>query len=125
MQSLDALAQKGITSLPCIGDGRQSGTSGSPSILHASPEAAAGGGLALLRTGDRVRIDLGRRSANILVSSAQLEARRSAAGTFPIPQSQTPWQEIYRRTVGQLACVDLATGFVNVIARYGEPSHSH
>ena len=128
MQPPDALIQKGITSLPCIGDGRQSGTSGSPSILHASPEAAAGGGLALLRTGDRVRIDLGRRSANILISSAELEARRSAAGPFPIPQSQTPWQEIYRRTVGQLdtgACVDLATGFVNVIARYGEPRHSH
>lgn len=128
MQPPDALIQKGITSLPCIGDGRQSGTSGSPSILHASPEAAAGGGLALLRTDDRVRIDLGRRSANILISSAELEARRSAAGPFPIPQSQTPWQEIYRRTVGQLdtgACVDLATGFVNVIARYGEPRHSH
>ena len=128
MQPPDALIQKGITSLPCIGDGRQSGTSGSPSILHASPEAAAGGGLALLRTGDRVRIDLGRRSANILISSDEMEARRRAAGAFPIPQSQTPWQEIYRRTVGQLdtgACVDLGTDFVNVIARYGEPRHSH
>jgi len=97
MQPPDALIQKGITSLPCIGDGRQSGTSGSPSILHASPEAAAAGGLALLRTGDRVRFDLGRRSANILVSSAELEARRSAAGTFPIPQIQTPC----RKSIGE------------------------
>jgi dihydroxy-acid dehydratase len=128
MQPPDALIRKGVTSLPCIGDGRQSGTSGSPSILHASPEAAAGGGLALLRTGDRVRIDLGRRSANILISDEELRHRSDNMSPLPIPPSQTPWQEIYRQTVSQLetgACVDLATRYVDVIARYGEPRHSH
>ena len=90
--------------LPCIGDGRQSGTSGSPSILNASPEAAAGGGLALLRTGDRVRIDLRRGEANMLISDEELECARAkleAAGGLPIPGSQTPWQEIQRAVVGQ------------------------
>jgi dihydroxy-acid dehydratase len=128
MQPPDALIQRGITSLPCIGDGRQSGTSSSPSILHASPEAAAGGGLTLLRTGDRVRIDLGRRSANVLIPDEELRARHSHAQALPIPPSQTPWQELYRKTVGQLetgACVDFATGYVDIIARYGEPRHSH
>nr|WP_312017194.1 IlvD/Edd family dehydratase [Bradyrhizobium jicamae] len=128
MQPPDTLIRQGITSLPCIGDGRQSGTSGSPSILHASPEAAAGGGLAVLRTGDRVRIDLGRRTANILISEEELRSRRENA---PIPQikpSQTPWQELYRRTVGQLetgACADFATDYIDIIARHGEPRHSH
>ncbi len=94
-----ALIKAGIHHLPCIGDGRQSGTSGSPSILNASPEAAAGGGLALLRTGDRVRIDLRRGEANILISEEELSARRRAlqqAGGYPVPPHQTPWQEIQR-----------------------------
>jgi dihydroxy-acid dehydratase len=106
MQPPAALIEQGITELPCIGDGRQSGTSGSPSILNASPEAAAGGGLALLRTGDRVRIDLNTGTANILISDAELAERRTAlevAGGFPYPASQTPWQEIQRAMVDQLA----------------------
>jgi dihydroxy-acid dehydratase len=106
MQPPAALIKKGVTSLACIGDGRQSGTSGSPSILNASPEAAAGGGLALLKTGDRVRIDLNKGSADILMSAAELAARRAALdknGGYQYPPSQTPWQEIQRAMVDQLA----------------------
>jgi dihydroxy-acid dehydratase len=105
MQPPAALIKKGVTSLACIGDGRQSGTSGSPSILNASPEAAAGGGLALLKTGDRVRIDLNKGSADILVSADELAARRTALeknGGYHYPPSQTPWQEIQRGMVDQL-----------------------
>jgi len=105
MQPPAALIKKGITSLPCIGDGRQSGTSGSPSILNASPEAAAGGGLALLKTGDRVRIDLNKGTANILISKDELAERRAALqkrGGYAFPKSQTPWQEIQRSMVDQL-----------------------
>jgi dihydroxy-acid dehydratase len=106
MQPPAALIKRGVTSLPCIGDGRQSGTSGSPSILNASPEAAAGGGLALLRTGDRIRVDLKAGSADILISEEELAQRRAAlekAGGFKYPPSQTPWQEIQRGMVDQLA----------------------
>jgi dihydroxy-acid dehydratase len=106
MQPPAALIKKGITSLPCIGDGRQSGTSGSPSILNASPEAAVNGGLALLKTGDRVRIDLRKGTADILISKAELARRRKALqrrGGFRYPASQTPWQEIQRSMVDQLA----------------------
>ena len=106
MQPPAALIKKGINSLPCIGDGRQSGTSGSPSILNASPEAAAGGGLALLKTGDRIRIDMNKGTADILISKAELARRRAALekqGGFPIPANQTPWQEIQRGMVDQLA----------------------
>jgi dihydroxy-acid dehydratase len=106
MQPPADLIKKGITSLPCIGDGRQSGTSGSPSILNASPEAAANGGLALLKTGDRVRIDLNKGTADILISKAELSRRRAALlkrGGFKYPVSQTPWQEIQRSIVDQLA----------------------
>jgi dihydroxy-acid dehydratase len=106
MQPPAALIKRGVTSLPCIGDGRQSGTSGSPSILNASPEAAAGGGLALLRTGDRIRIDLKAGTADILISGEELAERRVAlekAGGFKYPPSQTPWQEIQRAMVDQLA----------------------
>ncbi len=105
MQPPAALIKKGVTSLACIGDGRQSGTSGSPSILNASPEAAAGGGLALLKTGDRVRIDLNKGSADILISANELAARRTALeknGGYHYPPSQTPWQEIQRGMVDQL-----------------------
>jgi dihydroxy-acid dehydratase len=97
MQPPTALIKRGILSLPCIGDGRQSGTSGSPSILNASPEAAAGGGLALLKTDDRVRVDLNKGEANILISNEELAKRRAeldAKGGFAVPPSQTPWQEI-------------------------------
>ena len=105
MQPPAALIKKGVTSLACIGDGRQSGTSGSPSILNASPEAAAGGGLALLKTGDRVRIDLNKGSADILISADEFAARRAALeknGGYHYPPSQTPWQEIQRGMVDQL-----------------------
>jgi dihydroxy-acid dehydratase len=101
-----ALIRQGIGALPCIGDGRQSGTSASPSILNASPEAAAGGGLALLKTGDRVRIDVNRGTADILISQAELAARRAELannGGYHYPESQTPWQEIQRGIVDQLA----------------------
>ncbi len=106
MQPPAALIKKGITSLPCIGDGRQSGTSGSPSILNASPEAAANGGIAVLKTGDRVRIDLSKGTADILISKAELSRRRAALlkrGGYQYPESQTPWQEIQRSMVDQLA----------------------
>ena len=106
MQPPAALIKKGVTSLACIGDGRQSGTSGSPSILNASPEAADGGGLAVLQTGDRVRIDLNKGTANILISDAELTERRAALqkdGGYHYPASQTPWQEIQRAMVDQLA----------------------
>ena len=106
MQPPAALIKRGVTALPCIGDGRQSGTSGSPSILNASPEAADGGGLALLKTGDRVRIDLNKGTADMLVPPAELAERRAAlkqSGGYRYPPSQTPWQEIQRAMVDQLA----------------------
>src|SRR5512139_1359594 len=106
MQPPAALIKKGIAALPCIGDGRQSGTSGSPSILNASPEAAAGGGLALVQTGDRIRVDLKKGRADILISKAELARRRAALeknGGYRYPASQTPWQEIQRGMVDQLA----------------------
>jgi dihydroxy-acid dehydratase len=100
------LLARGIHELPCIGDGRQSGTSGSPSILNASPEAATGGGLALLQTGDRIRIDLAKRTADVLVPDEELARRREAlatAGGYAYPESQTPWQEIQRGLVDELS----------------------
>jgi dihydroxy-acid dehydratase len=104
MQPPAALITAGITSLPCVGDGRQSGTSGSPSILNASPEAGVGGGLALLRTNDRVRIDLNRHEANMLVSADEIAKRRAELDKkgYPIPENQTPWQEIFRNNTDQL-----------------------
>ena len=102
MQPSDDLIKKGITELPCIGDGRQSGTSGSPSILNASPESATGGGLAWLRTGDTVVIDLNKYTADMLVSPEEIEARKKD-GVPSYPASQTPWQEIQRNYVGELA----------------------
>ncbi len=131
MQPPAALIQRGIRSLPCIGDGRQSGTSGTPSILNASPEAAAGGGLALLETGDRVRVDLGKGEANVLIAPDELERRRArlaASGGYRFPDSQTPWQELYRQTVGQHAtgaCMELAVRYQDIAVRFGLPRHSH
>ncbi|TWB23667.1 dihydroxy-acid dehydratase [Nitrospirillum amazonense] len=125
------LIKQGITALPCIGDGRQSGTSGSPSILNASPEAAAGGTIALLRTGDRVRIDLKAGTANILISDAELAARRQAleaAGGYQYPASQTPWQEIQRGMVGQLgdgAVLEPAVKYQRVAQTNGIPRDNH
>jgi dihydroxy-acid dehydratase len=106
MQPPAALIKAGITELPCIGDGRQSGTSGSPSILNASPEAASNGGLALLKTGDRVRIDLNKRTADILISAEELDRRRKdliAKGGYQSPESQTPWQEMQRAMVDEMS----------------------
>jgi len=105
MQPPAALIKRGITSLPCIGDGRQSGTSATPSILNASPEAAAGGGLALLKTGDRVRVDLNKDTVDILIPAEEMVSRRAtlaANGGYHYPASQTPWQEIQRGMVDQL-----------------------
>lgn len=121
----------GVHALPCIGDGRQSGTSGSPSILNASPEAAAGGALALLRTGDRVRIDLKRGTADVLVDEAELAERRralEAAGGYRYPASQTPWQEIQRAVVGQLgsgAILEGAEAYQRIAQTKGLPRDNH
>jgi dihydroxy-acid dehydratase len=131
MQPPAALIKRGIHSLPCIGDGRQSGTSGSPSILNATPEAAANGGLAILKTGDKVRIDLNKGSANILISDEELKRRRAelmAAGGFKYPANQTPWQELYRNTVGQHAtgaCLELATRYHDIAGKVGTARHNH
>ncbi|QDX24596.1 dihydroxy-acid dehydratase family protein [Sphingomonas suaedae] len=131
MRAPTYLISQGITELPCIGDGRQSGTSGSPSILNASPEAAAMGGLALLRTGDRVRIDIRRGTADILISDAELAARRAAleaAGGYPCPPSQTPWQEIQRNLVGQLdtgAILEGTESYQRIAQTRGTPRDSH
>jgi dihydroxy-acid dehydratase len=106
MQPPTKLIKAGVTELPCIGDGRQSGTSGSPSILNASPEAASNGGLAIIKTNDMVRIDLNKRTANILISKEEYKKRLAALekkGGFAVPESQTPWQEIQRGIVGELA----------------------
>ncbi|TAM54114.1 MAG: dihydroxy-acid dehydratase [Paraburkholderia sp.] len=122
-----ALVKRGLTSLPCMGDGRQSGTSASPSILNMSPESAAGGGLSLMRTGDRVRVDLNARRVELLVDEAQLAQRRAEAPPS-MPESQTPWQEIYRQFVGQLStggCLEPATLYLKVIETRGDPRHSH
>ena len=121
----DALVQAGTAELPCIGDGRQSGTSASPSILNASPESAAGGGLAILQTGDQVRIDLNTRKVDMQLSDEELQARWDAYEP-PELEHQTPWQEIYRGTVGQLStggCLELATNYHGVAKNM--PRHSH
>jgi len=121
----------GIHALPCIGDGRQSGTSGSPSILNASPEAAAMGGLALLQTGDRVRIDLRKGSADMLVDAAELDRRRAALqakGDYPYPASQTPWQEIQRAVVGQMdtgAILEGSEKYQRIAQTKGLPRDNH
>src|SRR3546814_18097194 len=108
-----ALSQAGVHALPCIGDGRQSGTSGSPSILNAAPEAVVGGGLALVRTGDRIRIDLAKRTANMLVDDAELDRRRAALKAQPdyTPPAQPPWPDTPRPPTGPLtrrAALDLS-----------------
>ncbi|MCG5234983.1 IlvD/Edd family dehydratase [Xanthobacter oligotrophicus] len=131
MQPPTALLKKGIHALPCIGDGRQSGTSGSPSILNASPEAAAGGGLSLLKTGDRVRIDLNTCTADILISPEELAQRRAdlqGHGGFPMPQSQTPWQEIQRSMVAQFdegMVLKPAVKYQRVAQTMGVPRDNH
>ncbi len=123
----DALVRRGISELPCIGDGRQSGTSGSPSILNASPESAVGGGLALLQTGDRIRIDLNKRTADILITDEELAKRRRDL-KLPDLINQTPWQEIYRTYVGQLdqgGVLENAVKYQRIAERFGVPRNNH
>ncbi|AVF05404.1 MULTISPECIES: IlvD/Edd family dehydratase [Devosia] len=131
MRPPDYLIKKGISSLACIGDGRQSGTSGSPSILNASPEAAAGGNLAILKTGDRVRIDLNKGEADILISDEEIANRRAALeaeGGYKYPKHQTPWQEIQRGIVGQLgegAILKPAQKYQRIAQTEGVPRDNH
>jgi dihydroxy-acid dehydratase len=131
MQPPAALIKKGVLALPCIGDGRQSGTSGSPSILNASPEAAAGGGLAILKTGDRVRVDLKKGTADILISKDEYAKRMAAlekAGGYKYPASQTPWQEIQRSMVDQLGSgmvLKPAVKYQRVAQTKGVPRDNH
>ncbi len=125
------LIEQGIHVLPCIGDGRQSGTSGSPSILHASPEAAVGGGLAVLKTGDRVRVDLRKGTVNVLLSEVEMQKRRQdlqAAGGYSYPESQTPWQEMQRGVVGQMdtgSVLEPAVKYQRIARTKGIPRHNH
>jgi dihydroxy-acid dehydratase len=130
MRAPDYLLKKGVKELPCIGDGRQSGTSGSPSILNASPEAAALGGLALVKTDDRIRIDLKKGRADILIDDEELASRREKLEKegFPIPESQTPWQEIQRRDVDQLAqgmVLKSAVKYQRIAQSKGVPRDNH
>ena len=125
MQPPDKLIREGILELPTLGDGRQSGTSGSPSILNVSPESAVGGGLALLKTGDMLRIDLNQGSLDVMLDKSELQKRHDELKTEEI-ENQTPWQEIYRNTVGQLS----SGGIIELAAKYRKirntiPRHSH
>lgn len=127
MQPPARLIREGITELPTIGDGRQSGTSSSPSILNVTPEAPLGGGMALVRSGDRIRIDLAQRRVDLLVGAEEL-ARRSLEPLPAVPESQTPWQHIYRTYTGQLntgGCLDFATAYRDTLRHFGEPRDSH
>ena len=126
MQPPDSLLKRGITTLPTIGDGRQSGTSDSPSILHASPESAVGGGLAWLRTGDKIRIDLNAGRCDMVVPDEEVERRKREDGIPPITESHTPWQEIYRASVSQLdggGVMEAALKYRNVASK--PPRHNH
>ncbi|PXA87104.1 dihydroxy-acid dehydratase [Caulobacter sp. D4A] len=131
MRAPDYLIKRGVKQLPCIGDGRQSGTSGSPSILNASPEAAAGGGLALLKSGDRVRFDLRKSRVDVLITPEEVAQRRKdleAAGGYKYPESQTPWQEIQRAIVGQMdtgAVLEPAVKYQRIAQTKGLPRDSH
>jgi dihydroxy-acid dehydratase len=131
MQPPATLIKRGVSELPCIGDGRQSGTSGSPSILNASPEAATGGGLAILKTGDRVRIDLNQRSADILIGKDEYEQRMAALksqGGYKVPEHQTPWQEIQRGMVDELSrgmVLKPAVKYQRIAESKGVPRDNH
>ena len=131
MRAPTKLLERGVRSLPCVGDGRQSGTSGSPSILNASPEAAAGGGLAILKNGDKVRVDLNTGALNVLLPEAEIAKRRAAlaaAGGYKIPESQTPWQEIFRANTDQLAqgmVLKGAVKFQRIAKTKGIPRDNH
>jgi dihydroxy-acid dehydratase len=127
MQPPQALIRKGITALPTMGDGRQSGTADAPAILNASPEAAAGGNLALLQTGDMIRVDLNKARVDVKLSAEEIASRRRAFKPRVL-ENQTPWQEIYRTTVGQLdsgGCMELAIKYQDIVHEKGAPRHSH
>jgi len=125
------LIANGVHALPCIGDGRQSGTSDSPSILNASPEAAVGGGLAVLKTGDRIRVDMHKGTVNVLLSDVELRKRGQeldAAGGYAYPESQTPWQEMQRGVVGQIetgSVLETAVKYQRIARTKGIPRHNH
>ena len=131
MRAPAALLKRGVMELPCIGDGRQSGTSGSPSILNASPEAASNSGLAVLKTGDRVRIDLNKRTLDVLIGKEELERRLAelkAQGGYKIPEHQTPWQEIQRGIVGELSdgmVLEPAVKYQRIAETKGVPRDNH
>jgi len=127
MQPPAALIERGIQALPTLGDGRQSGTADAPSILNASPEAAAGGNLAILKTGDRIRVDLNKARVDVLLSDEEIAARRRALPPLTL-ENQTPWQELYRASVGQLdsgGCMELAVKYQDVAHTMGIPRDSH
>ncbi len=127
MQPPDALLKKGINALPTLGDGRQSGTSESPSILHVSPESAAGGDLGIIKTGDKIKIDLNKKRVDLLISPKEFKKRRSK-NKIKIINNQTPWQELSRLTVGQLedgACIKTRSVYNRIVEKKGTPRHSH
>ena len=127
MQPPDRLLKQGINALPTLGDGRQSGTSESPSILNVSPEAAIGGDLGIVKTGDKIRIDLSKRRVDLLISPAEFKKRRRLR-KIPKLNNQTPWQEIARNTVGQLedgACINLVGVYLDITNKKGMPRNSH
>jgi len=127
MQPPDRLLKKGINTLPTLGDGRQSGTSASPSILHVSPESAIGGDLGIVKTGDQIKIDLNKRRVDLLIPQTEFKIRRKNRKSFKF-NNQTPWQEIFRDTVGQLedgACINSRGKFLKVSSTKGIPRDSH
>ena len=127
MQPPDRLLKKGINTLPTLGDGRQSGTSASPSILHVSPESAIGGDLGIIKTGDQIKIDLNKRRVDLLIPQSEFKIRRKKRKIFKF-NNQTPWQEIFRDTVGQLedgACINSRGKFLKVSSTKGIPRDSH
>ena len=127
MQPPDALLKKGINALPTLGDGRQSGTSESPSILHVSPESAAGGDIGIIKTGDKIKIDLNKKRVDLLISANEFKKRRSK-NKIKIVNNQTPWQELSRLTVGQLedgACIKTRSVYNRIVEKKGTPRHSH
>ena len=127
MQPPDALLKKGINALPTLGDGRQSGTSESPSILHVSPESAAGGDIGIIKTGDKIKIDLNKKRVDLLISPKEFKKRRSK-NKIKIINNQTPWQELSRLTVGQLedgACIKTRSVYNRIVEKKGTPRHSH
>ena len=127
MQPPDDLLKKGINALPTLGDGRQSGTSESPSILHVSPESAAGGDIGIIKTGDKIKIDLNKKRVDLLISANEFKKRRSK-NKIKIINNQTPWQELSRLTVGQLedgACIKTRSVYNKIVEKKGTPRHSH